>query len=146
MSNTKQIDPFYLLSLVISIVGLLLITLTDFAGFYLTGYYSGSRYSCLTCEYSTPVDLMAQILVIVFLIGQIVISLNELLPNRIIDKQLNRHGLILAVLTLVFTLLRAISFAATYYRYELWFEAGFYGGLISGIINTILFLLKELRA
>ncbi|OLS14412.1 MAG: hypothetical protein RBG13Loki_1968 [Promethearchaeota archaeon CR_4] len=47
---------------ILSLVGMILLLAADFAGFYLTGYYSGERYACLICEYRTDGTLAAQII------------------------------------------------------------------------------------
>ena len=143
MSSVKTINLYFALILIVSIVGILLITIGSFAAFYLTGYYTGSRYSCLTCEYSTPVDLMAQIVMIILLVIQIIIAVNELLPNKFISIEIAKYGIILAALTFVFVIIGGISFGVTYSEYEWWFEAGFYGGVTCGIINAILFFLER---
>ena len=48
-----RLDPYSVIIFVLSLIGLVLVTSTNFAGFWLENYYTGSRYSCLTCEYST---------------------------------------------------------------------------------------------
>ncbi|MHA1931462.1 MAG: hypothetical protein ACW96X_02925, partial [Promethearchaeota archaeon] len=72
MSAERKIDPFAVMILILSILGIVLLAPFDFAAFYLgAGNY---RYSCLTCGYATALDLAAQILIIILLIIQIVIS------------------------------------------------------------------------
>jgi Na+-transporting NADH:ubiquinone oxidoreductase subunit NqrE len=143
MSSVKTINLYFALILVVSIVGILLITIGSFAAFYLMGYGSGYRYSCLTCEYSTPVDLAAQIVILILLVIQIIIAVNELLPNKFISMELARYGIIIALLTLIFAIIGGISFGVTYSEFEWWFETGFYGGVACGIINMILFFLER---
>lgn len=141
MSSEKTIDPFAVLILVLSILGIVLLAPFEFAAFYLgAGNY---RYSCLTCEYATPVDLAAQILIIVLLIIQIIISLNELLPNRFIEKDLDKIGMILAGLTFLFAIIGIASFGAAYSAYDWWPELGFYSSIVAGILNVLLFFLKD---
>lgn len=148
-SNSGFASPriFSLIILVLSLIGFVLVTFTPFAGLFLTGYYSGYRYSCLTCAYSTAVDRAAIILAMLLLLGQLVISLNELWPDTILSQFLpanfSRWGIFLAVFTLIITLIGGAAFMATYNYYETWFEPGFYGGAIAGLLNSILFFLKD---
>jgi len=145
MSSERNIDVYAALILVISIIGLILIAAFAFAGLYYTGPPSpGNRYSCLFgCEYWTVGDLIAQIFMIIFLILQIVIVINELVPKRFIEKDLTKYGLGLAALTILMVIIGIASFGVTYDPlYNWWPETGFYGGIIAGIINTILFFLK----
>ena len=142
MSSERNIDPFAALILVFSVIGIILIAAFDFAGFYWTGYSPGNRYSCLGCEYSTGGDLAAQVIMLILLIIQIVVVLNDLLPNRFIEKDLEKYGMLLAVLTILFAIIGIASFGVARSEYEWWPETGFYGGIIAGLLNTILFFLK----
>ncbi len=141
MSEEKNIDPFLVLILILSIVGILMLTIGDFGNFYYPGY--GYRYSCLSCEYYTIGDLIAQIFILILFIIQVVIALNDLLPKRFISMDLTKYGIILAALTLVFAIIGGVSFAITYGGYEWGFGIGFYGGAVGGILNAILFYLRQ---
>ena len=138
---------FSLLILVLSFIGFILVTFTPFAGLYLTGYYSGYRYSCLTCEYATAVDRTAIILAMLLLLGQMAISFNEFWPDTILSQFLpadfSRWGVFFAIFTLVITLIGGAVFMSTYSYYETWFEPGFYGGAVVGLLNSVLFFLKD---
>ncbi|MFW9987774.1 MAG: hypothetical protein ACFFC3_03890 [Candidatus Odinarchaeota archaeon] len=140
MSIEKKIDPFAVIILVLSVIGLILLVALDFAGFYLSGY--GNRYSCLGCEYSTSVDLVAQVIILILLIIQIIISLNDLLPNKFIEKDLSFIGMILAGLTILFFVIGIGSFGIEHIEDEWWLETGGWGVLIAGLLNTMLFFLK----
>jgi len=140
MSSEKNIDPFALMILVLSVIGIILLTALPFAGFYLSGY--GNRYSCFDCEYSTSGDLAAQVIILILLVMQIVIALNELIPKRFIEKDLNLIGMILACLIISFVIIGIGSFGAEYSEYDWWPETGFYGAIIAGILNLVLFFLK----
>ncbi len=140
MSSERNIDPFAVIILVLSFIGLILLAALDFAAFALNG--SGTRWSCLTCEYSTPVDLAAQVIILILLILQIIIALNDLLPNRFIEKDLNQIGMILAGLTILFFIIGIASFGIAYSEYEWWLETGGWGVIIAGTLNAILFYLK----
>jgi hypothetical protein len=141
MSEERKIDIFSGLVLIISIIAMVMVFIGPFAEFYLGG--GNYRRSCLDCEYSTVMDYISQILIIVFLILQIVIALNELLPNKFISKDMTKVGLSLAVLTFVFALIGLTSFGIEYAYYEWWPELGFYGSIVGGLINTVLFFLKQ---
>ena len=140
MSSERKVDPFAALILVLSIISIILIATQYFASFYLGGGYY--RHSCLDCEYSTGADIAAQVMMIVLLIIQIVIVLNDLLPNRFVDKDLSVIGLGLAALTMLFAIIGIASFGAEYSDFEWWPETGFYGGIVGGLLNAILFFLK----
>ncbi len=141
MSSERKVDPFAILILVLSIIGIILLATQYFAGFYYTGV-GENRYSCFDCGYATPADLTAQIFVVILLIIQIVIALNDLLPKRFLEKDLDKIGMILAVLTIVFVIIGLSSFGIFYSQYDWWPETGFYGGIIAGLINAIMFFLK----
>ena len=141
MSSERNVELFSGLILILSIIALVMLFIGPFAGFYLgAGNY---RYSCLDCEYSTTLDYISQIIIIILFIIQIVIALNELLPNKFISKDLTQIGLYLAILTFSFTIIGLISFGATYSEYEWWPDLGFYGSVVGGLLNTILFYLKK---
>lgn len=140
MSSEMKIDPFAALILVLSVIGIILIAAFTFAGFYYPGY--GNRYSCFDCEYWTPGDLAAQIIMIILLVIQIIIALNDLLPKKFIEMDLEIFGILLAGLTILLAIIGIASFGIAYDAFTWWPETGFYGGIIAGILNTILFFLK----
>lgn len=141
MSSERKVDPFAAIILILSIVGIILIATQYFAGLYVSGIY---RYACLDCEYSTDGDIAAQVMIIILLIIQIVVVLNELLPKRFVDKDLTILGLGLAALTILFAIIGIASFGAEYEDLvsSWWPETGFYGGIVAGLLNAILFALK----
>ncbi|GAG95309.1 unnamed protein product, partial [marine sediment metagenome] len=51
-------------------------------------------------------------------------------------------GILLAGLTILLAIIGIASFGITYEAYTWWPETGFYGGIIAGILNSILFFLK----
>ena len=79
---------------------------------------------------------------LILLIIQIVVVLNELLPKKFIEKDLDIYGILLAGFTILFAIIGIVSFGIAYDAYSWWPETGFYGGIIAGILNTILFFLK----
>lgn len=140
MSSERNIDPFAVIILVASLVGIILLAVFDFAALDLGG--GTIRYSCLTCEYASGGDLVAQVFVLILLIIQIVIVLNDLLPKKFIEKDLDKYGMLLSVLTIVFVVIGIGAFGITYSNFEWWPETGFYGVIIAGLLNSILFFLK----
>ncbi|MEJ2251820.1 MAG: hypothetical protein P8Y70_10595 [Candidatus Lokiarchaeota archaeon] len=143
MSTERKINPFSVIILVIGIIGLIMVLIGPFAGFYLTGPYAGNRYSCLFgCEYWTTADLIAQIIIIIFLLLQIFFAVNDLLPNKIIDKNFDKLGLVSALIIILFAIIGIAAFGIYYSEFYWWAESGFYGGIVAGIINMILFFLK----
>ncbi|MFW9818666.1 MAG: hypothetical protein ACFFE5_03570 [Candidatus Thorarchaeota archaeon] len=145
MSEERKIDAFAIIILIISLVGLILILVSDFAGFYYSGY--GVRYSCLFgCDYATGGDITAQIFMILLLIAQMVLSINELLPEKFIRfEKLNFLGLILSASTVLFAVIGIGAFGITwglFGGYDWWAEAGFYGGFLAGIINAVFYFLR----
>ncbi len=141
MSSERNVNVFAALILVLSIIGIILLATQWFAGFYYTGY--GNRYSCFDCDYWTPADLTAQILMLIFLIAQIVIIINDLLPKKFIHRDLDKFGLLLAGCTVLLAIIGLASFGIYYDAYDWWPDTGFYGSIIAGILNTILFFLKS---
>ena len=141
MSTEKKADTFAALILVMSIIAIFLLAALDFGGFYHTGA-GANRYSCLTCEYSSTGDLIAQVVIIILLIIQIGLAINDLLPNKLIEKETDKYGLLLAVLTILFVIIGYASFIVTYDQFDAWPETGFYGTIIAGLVNSILFFLK----
>jgi hypothetical protein len=141
MSSERKVDLFSGLILILSIIALVMLIIGPFAGLYIGG--GNYRYSCLDCGYSTIMDYISQIIIIILLILQIIIALNELLPKKFISKDLTVIGLSLALLTFIFSLVGLISFGIVYSEFEWWPEIGFYGSIVGGLLNTILFYLKK---
>ena len=141
MSEERKIDPFAVMIFVLSILGIVLLAPFDFAAFYLGG--GNYRYSCLTCEYATAVDLVSQIFIIILLVIQIIVALNSLLPKSFIGKDLDKIGIVLAGLTFLFAVIGIGAFGAEYSNFEWWPELGFYSSVVAGLLNAILFFLKD---
>ncbi|MFX0056746.1 MAG: hypothetical protein ACFE85_10585 [Candidatus Hodarchaeota archaeon] len=141
MSSERNIDMFSGLVLILSVIALVMVIIGPFASSYIGGYTY--YYSCLDCENSTILDYISQIFIIILLILQIIISLNNLLPNKFISKDTTKYGLILAGLTFIFTIIGLTSFGIAYIAYDWWPDIGFYGPIVAGLLNTILFYLKQ---
>jgi len=141
MSEERNIDIFSVLILILSIIAIVLVAIGPFAGFYYGGY--GDRYSCLGCEYWTAGDLIAQIFILILFIIQVVIALNNLLPKKFISIDLTKYSLYIAITTFALAIIGLISFGTTHIGDEWWPELGFYGSVVGGFLNTILFFLKQ---
>jgi len=141
MSEERNIDPFSLLILVLSIIAIVTEIIGPFASFFLGGYEY--RHSCLDCGYSTTVDLILQYLIIILFVIQIIIALNELLPKKFIPMDVTKYGMYLAILTFIFAIIGLASFGITYGSFEWWPELGFYGIVVGSLLNTILFFLQQ---
>jgi len=129
------------LVLILSIIALVMLIIGPFAGTWQGG--SIYWYSCLDCENSTIVDYTMQIFILILFILQIVIALNELLPNKFIPKDMTQFGLLSAFIIFGFSIIGLISFGVTYGYAEWWPDLGFYASVVAGLINTILFYLKN---
>ena len=141
MSEERSIDPFSILILVLSVIAIVTEIIGPFAGFYLGG--GNYRYSCLDCEYSTGLDYALQFIIIILFVIQIIIALNELLSTKFIPMDITKYGMYIAILSWVFAIIGLASFGITYAFYEWWPELGFYGLLVGGLLNTILFFLQQ---
>jgi len=141
MSEEKNMDPFSIIILVLSVIAITTELIGPFAGFYLGGY--GNRYSCLSCSYSTGVDLILQYLLLILFVIQIIIALNELLPKKFIPIDASKYGMYIAITSIAFAIIGLASFGITYSWYEWWPELGFYGLVVGGVLNTILFFLQQ---
>ncbi len=128
----------------LSLIGFLVVLFGKFAGFWLTGDYTGERYSCLFCEYGTFIDIVSIILILILLsiVGQVIVVLNEILPKPLIKFNLSLLGLLLAIGTIIFSIVGLVGFGFVYSDYEWWPEAGFYAGIITGVFNGFLFAVK----
>ena len=141
MSSERNVDMFSGLVLILSIIALVILIIGPFGGTWQGG--SIYWYSCLHCENSTIGDYTSQIFILILLILQIIIAVNELLPNKFISKDMTQFGLLSAIMIFGFSLIGLTSFGVTYGYAEWWPDIGFYGPVVCGLINTLLFYLKH---
>jgi len=141
MSSERNVDMFSGLVLILSIIALVMLIIGPFGGTWQGG--SIYWYSCLDCENSTIGDYTSQIFILILLILQIIIALNELLPKKLISRDMTLFGLLSAIMIFGFSLIGLISFGVYYDYAEWWVDIGFYGPVVAGVINTILFYLKH---
>ncbi|MBY9003641.1 MAG: hypothetical protein KGD73_06690 [Candidatus Lokiarchaeota archaeon] len=141
MSSERNVDMFSGLVLILSIIALVMLIIGPFAGTWQGGniYW----YSCLDCENSTIGDYTSQIFILILLIFQIIIAVNELLPKKLISRDMTLFGLLIAIMIFGFSLIGLISFGVYYDYAEWWVDIGFYGPVVAGVINTILLYLKH---
>jgi len=145
MSSERKVDPFAIIIIIISLIGIIIIAASYFAGFYYSVY--GYRYSCLSgCGYTTGGDLAAQVFMILLLLAQIILAINELLPNKFFSfEKIDIIRLILSSSTILFAFIGLGIFGIIYgfiHGFDWWPEAGFYGGFAAGVINSIFYILR----
>ena len=148
MARDLKVDPFAIVILIISFIGFILLVATPFAGLYYNdGFYSGERFSCFSCGYNVGGDVAMQAIVLILFIVQMVIAINELVPKKFINfEKMNLIGMALAGATILFTIIGLAIFGGFYEFapnvWNWWPSTSFYGGLVGGIINLIMFILK----
>jgi hypothetical protein len=142
MDTPEKKQVFSLTILGLSFIAIILLLTTDFGGFWLTGYYTGERYSCLFCEYGSFFDKIIIVLLIILLAGQGAIALNSVLPKKFLQQKLEILGMISAGATVFLTIVGGIAIAIEFGDYwEWWLGTAFYTGLIAGIVNFGLYFL-----
>jgi hypothetical protein len=151
MSEQRKIDFFSAIVLILSFIALVMLLIGPFGSLY-TGY-SWNGNSCLYCfGYSTVVDYIMQVLILILLILQIAMAINNLLPKSFIPEdspaaflRTSMFGIISSILIWSFAIIGLISFGVTYDYTDWWMDIGFYGPVVAGIINMILYILKHLN-
>ena len=152
MSSERKIDFFSAIILILSFIALVMLLIGPFGGLDVPGY-SWNGFSCLYCfGYSGVVDYLMQVLILILLILPILTSINNLLPNPFIpeDSKLgfittSMFGILSSTLIWVFAIIGLISFgvmAGIVIWTDWWMDIGFYGPIVAGIINMILYFLK----
>jgi len=93
-----------------------------------------------------------QVLILILLILQIAMAINNLLPKSFIPEdspaaflRTSMFGIISSILIWSFAIIGLISFGVTYDYTDWWMDIGFYGPVVAGIINMILYILKHLN-
>lgn len=144
MSDERKIDFFSAIILILSFIALIMLLIGPFGGLDVQGY-SWNGYSCLYCfGYFTVVDYIMQILILILLILQIITSISNLLPKPFIPGVIatSKFGILSSSLIWIFAIIGLISFGVTYDYTYWWVDIGFYGPVVAGIINMILYILK----
>ena len=142
MDTPEKKRVFSLTIVGLSLIAIILLLTTEFGGFWLTGYYTGERYSCLFCEYGSFFDKIIIVLLIILFIGQGAISLNNVLPQKYLPQKLETIGMISAGVTAFLTIEGGIAIAIEFSVYwEWWLDTAFYAALITGLVNFILFFI-----
>ena len=144
--DTYEVNPrqkqFFILIVVFSLIGIILLLSTEFGGFHGSPYPPYYYYSCLGCDYSVGADTAAIIIGAILLIFQLIIAVNAVLPAPFLKKLSGMKIIpILGIATIAMMIMGGAAFGSYYDYYEWWLEAGFYGGLVAGMLNTILSVL-----
>jgi hypothetical protein len=142
MSNSNTQSNYYGLILILSIIGTILFTFTDFGGYL--GYY---RYSIsLESSFNNP-DLIAfaplYILVVCLFLLNIFIPLKELkIIKTSFPKNSAKLGFYSSLLILIISAFGAIAMEVILSEADAvdwWLDAGFYAGIIGGILLPLLY-------
>jgi hypothetical protein len=151
LSEERKIDYFSAIVLILSIIALVMLLIGPFGGLDIP-LYSWNGFSCLYCEYSTILDYIMQVFIVILLILQIVMTINNLLPQPFIREDspvgflgTSMFGIISSILIWGFAIIGLISFGVTYEYTDWWMDIGFYGPLVAGLISMILYILKHLN-
>ncbi|MHA1821521.1 MAG: hypothetical protein ACTSVC_13680 [Promethearchaeota archaeon] len=143
--NTTIEIPIFMMIWIVSFIGFLLIILTDFGGFYKTGYYEGTRYSCIGCEYEAGFDLLALIIDLLFFVFIFLIALNQqrhFMDIKFVEGKELQFIMLMSLLIIILTIGGGIAFAVEYSEYEWWFETSFYSSIICGALIILFSWLK----
>ena len=151
LSNSSTQSNYYGLILILSIIGVILFTFTDFGG-YIGGFYD-YRYSIsLESSFSNP-DLLAFaplfILVICLFLVNIFLPLKELkVVKASFPNNSAKLGFYSSLLILVISAVGAVAFEVILSdagAVDWWLDAGFYAGIIGGILLPLLyyFIMKK---
>ncbi|MHA1793485.1 MAG: hypothetical protein ACTSVI_12615 [Promethearchaeota archaeon] len=140
----------YLIIGLFSLIGMILLFATDFAGFYLEGYYHGFRNSCLIgCEYNVGFDTFTMILDVILFLFLFLASFNQIKPfikNEQIRVHVKDLGLFSCIVILACTAISGASFVIEYIDYESWMDVSFYSTMIAAVVDLVLFiLLKKIK-
>ena len=128
--------------LISSIIGFLSLAFLELGGFSLSEY-SGFNSICLLCASTSPAFRGIIFIAVLALFVQVLIGISYFIPQKFLPSILANRGIILASITLGFTLLGGFAIATVYDIFTWWLGVGFYGGLIAGITNVILFYIKR---
>jgi len=146
MTNNQNLS-YYVVSLVFSLIGGILLLATDFAGWYAYNYYAGVRIWSYIGFNELPSGLVFLIPAI-FLFYCTFISLKALQnTNRTPNKKSIRIGFFLSFFVFILALIGGIIFILTLEDVtDWWFDAAFYGGLFGGLLTSVFlyFALKNI--
>lgn len=154
MSNSNLKSSYYGLILILSIIGTILFTFTDFGG-YVSGIYSYAYSISLESSFSNP-DLLIFaplfVLVIFLFLINIFLPLKEL--NLIKTSSSNNSakiGFYSSLIIFIISAIGGVSFEVILSEsgaISWWFDAAFYAGIIGGILLPILYylIMKNSRA
>jgi len=146
MSNNQNLS-YYIGALIFSLIGGILLLVTDFAGWYAYNYYAGVRIWSYIGFDELPSGLIFLIPAI-FLFYCSYISLLALRnTGKTPSKNSIRLGTILSLAVFLLALIGGIIFILTLGDVnDWWFDGAFYGGLLGGLFTSIFlyFVLKNI--
>ena len=146
MSNNQNLN-YFIGALIFSLIGGILILVTDFAGWYAYNYYAGLRIWSYVGFNELPSGIIFLIPAI-FLFYCTGISLQALSKTeRTLSKNKIQLGFILSLIVFLLALIGGIIFILTLEDVsDWWFDGAFYGGLLGGLFTSIFlyFLLKNI--
>jgi hypothetical protein len=135
---------FFVGSLITSAIGGILLLATDFGTFdgsnyYLGVYIYGGIDAWTSGLYGVPIILCGSFLLFCTVISFLLLRL----PEKIPDNNYIRLGFYLSFVVFTISIIGGIVFAVEMESEDAWwwFEAGFYGGSIGGLLTSILFYL-----
>jgi len=143
-SRNNEIKIYFVGTLITSAIGGILLLALDFGGwdgsnYYLGVYITGGIDAWTSGVYGVPIILCGFFLLYCTIISILVLGF----PERIPDNNFIRLGFYLSFIVFVISIIGGIVFAVELESEDAWwwFEAGFYGGSIGGLLTTILFYL-----
>ena len=140
MSN-NQTQGFYVGSLITSVVGAVLLLLTDFAGWDGSNYYLGlSIEGSVGVSFEEPLSFILFLPPLVLLLFCAYVSVLGLQGN-IQTKQITM-GFYSAIGAMVYVIAGGLIFLVAILEDEpeyWWFDAGFFGGVIGSALTVLLF-------
>ncbi len=142
MSDEKT---YFVGALITSAIGAILLLATKFGGFDGSNYYLGvtviGGIASWSGLYGVPIIIMGILLLYCMMISLLILRA----PDKIPDRKFVKYGFFAAVLEFILSIIGGIAFAinAEYEEFWWWFDAGFYGGVIGGLLTAILFYLGE---
>lgn len=145
-----------LVAFILSLVGAILLLATPFAGwsyyssyqYMQTNYATGSTYYYFNTSSDAGVITLVTmpyglivLMIALFLIFSAAIALVAFqFPDKLPDTEWVRYASYLSLIALILATIGGIAFAAVMAGTDnyWWFEAGFYGGMISSLVSALL--------
>ncbi|MBY9005370.1 MAG: hypothetical protein KGD63_01295 [Candidatus Lokiarchaeota archaeon] len=130
---------FYGLALIVSLIGAILILVTEFAGYWTSGEWGWIGVDSAAAAILVPLAI--------FLFYSTIINLILITkPDRIPNKNLIKYAKLLCFVTFLLFLIGGIAYAIIIELEEVeswWFGAGFYGGIIGSLLSFLFMYIAE---